>query len=127
MGENRGTLGNMEQAERGGAIRRRMDDLGVGLNEVAEVAGVARNSVHNATRGAASERTYRRVEIALDKLEGTPDVVAVVPGGIVEFEVTGDFDVKVIAKGPIENVDEIRAQVTRLVRDIQNARARKQS
>lgn len=113
-----GVMGGLE--ERGARIRDRMDALGLGLSDLGELAGVARNSVFNATQGRASEKTYRRVEAALAAAEGSPEAVVATPAGLVELEVAGDVGVRVIVKGPVENIDELQAQVAKIIANIRD-------
>jgi len=40
---------------------------------------------------------------------------------LIEFEVTGDFGVRVVVKGPVENAAELEASVARLIRDMKGA------
>ena len=43
---------------------------------------------------------------------------SVEPPGLMEFEVTGDFGVRVVVKGPVSDAAALEAAVARLVRDI---------
>lgn len=125
MARRHAKLGPMNEEQRGAEIRRRMDALRIGLVELATEAGVARNSVFNATKGTASEKTMRRVEAALDALEtGVPDVVAVAPEGTVEFTIVADDDIRVVVKGAVADVAELERQVVRLVQDLRDASRR---
>lgn len=79
-----------------------------------------------ADNASTSDQTFDRLEGTLDRLEhehgyGGPDAVLSTPGGLMEFEVTGDFGVRVIVKGPVENAAELEASVARLIRDIRAA------
>lgn len=113
---------------RGQAIERRMLRLGLTQTALAEESGVERTTVGKALADnvKVQPRTYARIETALDRLEhevgyGGPDVVLSTEHGLMEFEVTGDFGVRVVVKGPVANAEELEASVARLIRDIRTS------
>lgn len=118
-----------EPAEtRGKAIRRRMSSLGLNTTGLAIEAKLDRGTVGRAMKDTPTtqEATYDRIEATLDRLEhelghGGPDAVLSTEQGLIEFEVTGDFGVRVVVKGPIENAAELEESVARLIRDIRNS------
>lgn len=112
---------------RGKLVERRMQDLGMGPTELAKEASVSRALVYRVIgdRDGVSENSYQRIEKALDRLEaefgpGGPDAMLSTEQGLVEFEVTGDFGVRVVVKGPVSDANELEAAVARLVRDIRD-------
>lgn len=113
---------------RGQAIKRRMLRLGFNQSTFAEETKVDRGAIGRALRDqpGTSSFTYDRLEAALDRLEheagyGGPDAVLSTEQGLIEFQVTGDFGVRVVVKGPIRNADVLEDQVARLIRDIRTA------
>lgn len=114
-----------ETETRGGAIKRRMEALGMGAGDLAQEAGISRGQVYRVFRDENNlrEQSYTACERALERIEhehghGAPEAVISTERGLIEFEVTGDFGVRVVVKGPIENADELEASVARLIRDI---------
>lgn len=110
---------------RGQEISRRMRRLGLNQSEFSEESKVDRGAIGRALRDdpRTSEQTYARLEGCLERLEhevgyGGPDVVLSTEQGLMEFEVTGDFGVRVVVKGPVANAEELEASVARLIRDI---------
>jgi len=106
-----------------------MRDAGMGPTELAEYAGVSRGLVYrilNAEDGVR-DSSFLRLERALDAFEhetgtdeGAPAGLVSTEEGLVEFEVTGDFGVRVVVKGPVKDADAIEASVVRLIRDMRN-------
>lgn len=97
-------------------------------DELAEEAGVNRDTVGAVESGRGSIGSRRKVDEALTRLEhdaGLPPIGSArhVPAEpatphLIEFEVTGDFGVRVVVKGPVENAAELEASVVRLIRDM---------
>lgn len=99
------------------AIKRRRIGLGLkSVREFAERSGVSREAVTAAERGIASQRTYDRLEAWLDRAErehgSTRD------DGYVEFRLTGDSGIDVVIRGPVGDMAELEATVTRLIREM---------
>jgi transcriptional regulator with XRE-family HTH domain len=117
---------------RGAKIERRMEALTMTVADLAREAGeqgrdMSRKTVYRAFAGEpeVTDRTYKRLENALTRLEqdsgeGSPDAILSTEQGLIEFEVTGDFGVRVVVKGPIENAAELEKSVARLIRDIRD-------
>lgn len=110
---------------RGGKIKDRMRSIGLTNKAMAKEARMDRQTVARAIVNdpATTRTTYERLEGCLDRLErelghGAPDAVMSTEQGLIEFEVSGDFGVRVIVKGPIENATELEESVARLIRDI---------
>lgn len=124
-----GTLVRMTDEEtetRGEAIKRRMEALGMGPSDLAEEAGLSRGQVYRLFKDEPNvrEQSYTAAERALDRIEfehghnGGPDAIVSTEHGLIEFEVTGDFGVRVVVKGPIESASELEESVARLIKDI---------
>ena len=112
---------------RGQVVDRRMRSLGMKAKDLATVAGASRSLLYRVLRDeeGVREESYRVFENALDRIErehghGGPDAVLSTEQGLIEFEVTGDFGVRVVVKGPIENAVELERSVARLIRDIRD-------
>lgn len=79
--------------------------------------------------GKASPESVSRYRRALDELEaeagrqlGVGRPVESVEPQLMEFEVTGDFGVRIVVKGPVSDARALEEAVARLVRDIRTAR-----
>lgn len=119
-------IGDSEE-RRGQVVDRRMRNLGMKAKDLAAVAGASRSLLYRVLRDddGVREESYRLFERTLDRIEhehghGGPDVVASTEQGLIEFEVSGDFGVRVVVKGPIENAAQLEEQVARLIRDIRD-------
>ena len=113
----------MSNETRGYAIKERMASLGLGPVRLAAESGVNRKTIARAIAGEASDRVYRDIEEALDRLEGRvgPEEPssrgAVEEGGRVTFRLTGIYGAReVVVEGPVDKLDEIEASVERLLR-----------
>ncbi len=86
---------------------------------MAAEAGVNRDTVSAIEKGRGSAVSRRKIDEALTRLEAAqaPTPPASAPK-LIEFQVTGDFGVRVVVKGPMENAAELEASVARLIRDI---------
>ena len=108
--------------DRGAAIAKRLDDLGISAREFYEVTGIDRKTLGRAIANEERVRpsTYAAIESALTDLEqraqgvpiGDPD------DDLVEFTVEGNFGVRAVVKGPIRDMDKLQAAVARLVREM---------
>lgn len=107
--------------ERGAAIQRRLDALGISDREFHEQTGVDRKTLRKAVAGNANTRTttYSAIESALDKLEAKmnpPRTLEPDEQGLVTFRLTGNFGVDVTVKGPVTDLDALEASVEKLLR-----------
>lgn len=114
---------------RGEAIKRRMEAIGMNPGDLAGAADISRSLLYRVFRDEPNlrEQSYTSLERTLDRIEfenghGTPDPVAPADHGLIEFEVTGDFGVRVVVKGPIENAAELEESVARLIKDIRGGK-----
>ena len=110
--------------ERGQAIQRRLDNLGISDREFHEQSGIDRKTLRRAVAGEERTRpsTYAAIESALSKIEQRirPDLPEQGESGLVTFQLSGDFGVEVVVKGPVENLGELEASVERLIARMRN-------
>lgn len=113
--------------DRGAAIQRRIDALGISDREWHITTGIDRKTLHRAIRNEPGTRsaTYTAIESWLDKLEakvsGEPvaDVVPAVdkPAGFIRITVEGVYGANaLIVEAPPENIAELEAMVDRIMR-----------
>jgi transcriptional regulator with XRE-family HTH domain len=109
----------------GERFRERRIHLNLTQSELAEEAGIkSYETVAAVEKGKGSPSSRRRMDEALTRLEAEvgvqqePEVAKVDQPHLIEFEVTGDFGVRVVVKGPVENAAELEASVARLIRDM---------
>lgn len=110
-------------SERGDQIQERLNALGITDRQWHDRTGIDRKTLRRAINGDAAVRanTYRQIEDWLTRLEkekGSFDG----PTGetedphVVTFKLSGNFGVDVAVSGPVENIDELRATVEKLIR-----------
>lgn len=122
------TLSVVEQ-HRGRRIAERREALGLSVSELARHAHLDRGTLTNveADRPKVRPATYGAVEAALSKLEeemGMDDGPSpVADSEMVEFHISGNFGVDVVVKGPLREVDQLEASVSRLLAKMQQQRA----
>ena len=106
--------------QRGDEIQRRLDALKISDREFKEASGIDRKTLRRAVAGEERVRasTYAAIESALDKIERRirPELPESPEANLVSFELSGDFGVEVVVKGPVENLAELEASVERLIR-----------
>lgn len=98
------------------------------IGELAEEAGVSRDTLSDLERGStkSTEVTVSRVVSALEasEREAGNKAAPVAPvgqsAGMMEFEVTGDFGVRVIVRGPVTDHDILASDVARIMRSIRD-------
>jgi hypothetical protein len=104
-----------------------MRDAGMGPTQLADYAKMSRGLVYRVVgdKDGVRDSSYTRLELALDTFErehnmdeGAPGAVMSTEEGLVEFEVTGDFGVRVVVKGPVKDAMELEESVARLIKDI---------
>jgi transcriptional regulator with XRE-family HTH domain len=108
----------------GAGITARRTAIGMSVSALAKRAGVDRGSLAALEEGrtvrdttvAAVIRTLADLEHEMGMDEPEPPRPA--EPHLIEFEVTGDFGVRVVVKGPIQDAREIEESVARLVRDL---------
>lgn len=122
------TLFRVNDSERGAAIQARLDAIGISDREFYEKTGIDRKTLRRAV--AAEERvrpsTYAAIESALDKIEAQlrggqrsmSEPTPIGESGLVEFDISGDFGVHVIVKGPVSDAEMLQRQVLGIIREI---------
>jgi hypothetical protein len=108
-------------------LNRRREEIGVSVERLSRQAGYKSEQtwrdLRNGTRPLA---TLEKFESALDWIEEhahEPETTPVTssPEGLIEFEVTGDFGVRVIVRGPVANAEELERAAAKIIRDIRGA------
>lgn len=115
--------------DRGAAIQRRIDALGISDREWHAQTGIDRKTLHRAIRNEPGTRpsTYTAIEAEMDKLEakfaGRP-VSQRVPEerpNVMRVEVQGVYGAKALVfEAPVENLAELEAMVDRVMRRLAN-------
>lgn len=117
---------------RGHAIKRRRMALGIkSYDEFVKATGVSRGAITRAEKGdpSTSEATFLRLEAWLDRIEhetssDAEDQAAAVAepesSGVVEYRLSGDFGVDLVVKGPVSNMTEMEASISRIFRNIRS-------
>jgi transcriptional regulator with XRE-family HTH domain len=113
----------------GERFRERRELLHLTQAQLAEEAGLGSyETVSAVEHGKGSAPSRRKVAAALDRLEEEGGTHAPAPVEepslhLIEFEVTGNFGVRVVVKGPVADAREIEESVARLVRDMNSEQA----
>lgn len=114
-----------DSSDRGAAIRRRFEDLGISDREWHLVTGIDRKTLNRAMRNESRRSTYTAIESWLDKLEsrsaGRPTDIRIVgdpADDLVEFTVEGNFGVRAVVKGPVRDIEVLRSAVADLIADM---------
>ena len=117
-----GVMGN-----EGARIRARRDALGMDIAPLAKEIGVNRQTLAAIEDGQGyRQSTLTKILKGLDRLEaeaGLTRPTQSAEAGMIEFEVSGDFGVKVVVRGPVTDAQALEASVNRI---IQNIRAQRQ-
>lgn len=112
------------ETDRGAAIQRRIDALGISDREWHTQTGIDRKTLHRAIRNEPGTRasTYTAIEAELDKLEAK---VAGVPTAqeapeaprVVRIEVPNVYGARaLIVEGPVDDLPALEAMVDRIMR-----------
>jgi transcriptional regulator with XRE-family HTH domain len=109
-------------------IRARRERLGMSLRELEKESGINRATIASIESGDRNVRSasVRAITAALDRIEGE------IRGpyddddkGVVTFRLQGNFGVDVTLAGPVSNLDELEASVTRLLRTMGDPSAKR--
>lgn len=111
----------------GHEIRARRLRLGMTIDDLANEAGVSPDTLGDFESGNRRPRelTVTKVTGALERIETEAGVDAppLAPEpGIVSFDVQAEGGFHVVVKGPVANADELRKQVTEIIRDMRRDR-----
>lgn len=115
-----------DDSDRGAAIKRRFEALGISDREWHATTGIDRKTLHRAMSNQPGTRssTYAAIESNLDKLEDVTEGRPVAhPIGdpaddMVEFSVEGNFGVRAVVKGPIRDIDALQAAVAKIMSEM---------
>lgn len=112
------------RADRGARIERRMRLIGISQRAFAEHAKISRVTVKKAVDGdeGVLERNLLRIEKALDELEEEMGIEPeeqqhVGAAGPLAFRMTTPDGMEIIVSGPVEDADEMRQQVMKLIEE----------
>jgi hypothetical protein len=119
------TSSNGDGDDRGSAIGRRFEALGISDRDWHATTGIDRKTLRRAIANGSNASTYTAIEAWLDKLEarnaGAPVAIpaqAKSSEDLIEFDISGDFGVHVVVKGPVRDADVLRRQAAELIREI---------
>ena len=122
--ETSGTIRLVTDSERGQRIQARLDALGMTARQFQERTGISRDTLRKAVAGEASVRpnTYDLIESKLDQFERQAEGFEGLKGqrpedDLIEFELSGNFGVRVVVKGPIRDQAALEESVARLIRE----------
>lgn len=123
--ETSGTIRLVTDSERGQRIQQRLDALRMTARQFHEQTGISRDTLRKAIAGESSVRsnTYEQIENKLTAFEqqaaGFEGLKAKDPeDDLIEFELSGNFGVRVVVKGPIRDQEALEQSVTRLIREM---------
>lgn len=111
----------------GARLRARRERIGWDVKRLATEANVHRTTLAALEAGEGTRGTTRaKVEKALTAAEEEmglsemlpPESRSTIQAGLIEFEITGDFGVRVVARGPVADHAILADDVTRIIRDI---------
>lgn len=113
-----------DENNRGAAIQRRIDALGISDREWHAQTGIDRKTLHRAIRNEPGTRpsTYTAIEAELDKLEAKVSGRAVAQPAperpnVVRIEVPNVYGAQALVfEGPVESLPELEAAVDRIMR-----------
>lgn len=121
-----GTAGFGSMDDDAQLIADRRMRLGITIRDLATEAGVDRGTLSRIEEGTANPQqlTVRKLLATLTRLEEESgvDISAPPPDdlGMIEFEVTGDFGVRVVVRGPVADAAALEESVTRLIRGMRH-------
>lgn len=104
----------------GGDVRARRVRLGMTIDQLADEAGVDADTLGDYESGRRNPRdiTKQKVASALERLEEETGLNAPPPEDVLSFDVQTDGGFRVVVKGPMKDADEVRRQVSELLRDM---------
>ena len=125
--ETSGTIRLVTDSERGQRIQARLDALGMTARQFQERTGISRDTLRKAIAGGSSVRpnTYDLIESKLDQFERQAEGFEGLKGqrpedDLIEFELSGNFGVRVVVKGPIRDQAALEESVARLIREMRS-------
>ena len=125
--ETSGTIRLVTDSERGQRIQARLDALGMTARQFQERTSISRDTLRKAVAGEASVRpnTYDLIESKLDQFERQAEGFEGLKGqrpedDLIEFELSGNFGVRVVVKGPIRDQAALEESVAHLIREMRS-------
>lgn len=114
------------------ALVEQRDRHEISVDRLTRAANFSHQTWYNLVNGKGArstrERNLESFERALADLIAHPEDIAEepthvvsTPEGLIEFEVTGDFGVRVIVRGPVGNADELERAAAKIIRDIRGS------
>lgn len=120
-----------DSSDRGAAIARRIEELGITDREWHKATGIDRKTLHRAMRNEPGTRagTYTAIEAELDRLEarnaGEPVAEAQeIAAGVIRVEVQGIYGAKALVfQSSVENREELAQMVDLVMRRLAREQA----
>jgi hypothetical protein len=112
---------DVDRKKRGQALHDRRLALGIkSVNELYKQSGISRDAITAAEAGSASVATYERLEAWFARFEEETgsDEPAAPEIAMMEIEVSGDFGVKIVVRGPITDREALEQSARRIIRSI---------
>lgn len=121
---------HMPRPEDVAQVRPRRNRLGMKINELAQEAGISRDTLSDLEAGNKKPQpdTVNKVLTALDRIERevglNPETTPLPPGvrpvgdptyDLVEFTIEGNFGVRAVVRGPISDIDALRKAAADLI------------
>ena len=114
-------------SDEGERVKARRERLAMGKRELAEMAGVSRDTLAAIEAGEGFRRSsLTKIEAALDAAEAEagyeapPVSVKAEEQDLVEFRVEGVLGVQaVVVRGPVRDVREFEGSIARILREVQ--------
>lgn len=112
------------------ALDLHRQELGVTVERLCARAGLTAQSWRDMRNGKRGEKTVEKFERALAWIEEHADdqladdsttAQSPSPSSLMEFEVTGDFGVRVVVRGPVGNAEELERAAAQIIRDIRGS------
>lgn len=106
-------------------IKTRRESYGMSPGGLAELAGVTRSTIYQVEKGKSLSRTAQVVNAALRRFEEEHGVVSKSKAAeekgsqLVTYRVqAGALDVDVTVAGPVDNIPELEASISRLIEQL---------
>lgn len=111
---------------RGEDIQRRRLTLGIkSLREFADATGIDREALSRAEKGEASEATYSRLEVWLDRMEAEMGADEPEPAAPIKLTFHDVYGIgEIIVEGPVDRPDELTEAVGKILERIRSQSGR---